>query len=796
MNWRASNWKLGTRFAVLMLLLLLAIQAASFGTIRASITANARASVAAELNVGERALRSLLSQDALRLSEASRVLGADFGFRDAVLSGDADTLRDALRNHGGRIGASVSAVLDNEFRVRSSSTDDDPEVAITVARVGQAWAQRTGNERPSVVAVWGGRPTQFVLAPLRAPLQVGWVLMGFALDERIVQRMRDVSAIDLALLVRSDVAKPWQSAVTMLPEPVDAALRRTNDPVSATVVLADTEFGLRHITLANGGGSGEVRAVLLRSVDDAVRPYQKLQLLLVAITLAGVAAFALGSALAARRITEPVRRLVDAAQRLGEGDLATPVRGINRGDEIGELAQAFEGMRRNLSAQQAQLERLAYWDSLTGLPNRVRFVDTLHATIASCSVATDCLAVLILDLDRFKQVNDVLGYAGGDRLLQGVAQRMLQVVKQGDTLARLSGDEFALLLPACGPEEAFGVAQRIATLLETPLKIDDQTIDLPASIGIACWPLHAADAGTVMTRAELAMYTAKSRKSGAMLYDPATDSASPQTLSLRSELKRAVDENELRLFLQPKINIIDGTLIGAEALLRWQHPQRGMVPPMEFIAFAEQTGFIRQLTLWVFDASACEWARLATQSALRLRLSVNLSARDLLDLDLPDKLGAILERHAAPASGFCLEITESSIMDDPARAEATLKRLAERGFKLSIDDFGTGYSSLAYLKRLPVDELKIDKSFVLAMISDTGDAKIVRSTIDLAHNLGLSVVAEGVENAAIFNALRRLGCDEAQGFHLSRPMRAEAFGAWAQRWTDRTATGWGGLEVA
>jgi diguanylate cyclase (GGDEF)-like protein len=788
-NWRPSQWKLGARFVALVLLLLLVIQAASFATIRASIAANARASVAAELDVGERALRSLLAQDAQRLSDAARVLAADFGFRDAVLSRDAETLRDALRNHGGRIKASVSAVLDLDFTVRESS-NDDPALAATIAQVGGAWARRQGDEKPSIVTVWDGQPTQFVLAPLRAPQQVGWVLMGFALDERLAQRMRSVSALDLALLVRPAGAAPWRSAVTMLPGAVDDALRAAGPAAPANVVLAGTEFGLRHVALGGDAAGGtEVRAALLRSVDEAVRPYERLQLLLAAITLAGVLAFAAGITVAARRITQPVRRLVDAAQRLGGGDLATPVRGTGRADEIGELAQAFEVMRQNVN-------KLAYEDTLTGLPNRASFGHALEAAIAAGDAKADRLAVLLLDLDRFKYVNDVLGYEGGDRLLQGVGQRLRQTVKHGDTLARLSGDEFALLLPGCGADEAFGVARRIGELLEAPLQIDDQTIDLPASIGIACWPLHAGDAGTLMTRAELAMYAAKARKGGPQLYDPATDTTSPQTLSLRSELKRAVAHGELRLFLQPKIGIGDGSLIGAEALVRWQHPQRGMVPPMQFIPFAEQTGFIRQLTLWVFEDAARQWRRIVDETGQGLRLSINLSARDLLDTDLPDKLGERLERHGAPAEGFCLEITESAIMDDPKRAETTLQRLSERGFKLSIDDYGTGQTSLTYLTVLPVQELKIDKSFVLGMTDDVRSASIVRSTVDLAHTLGLSVVAEGVENAAIFNALRRLGCDEAQGYHLSRPMRADAFAGWSRRWADRTATGWGGLELA
>jgi EAL domain-containing protein (putative c-di-GMP-specific phosphodiesterase class I) len=238
----------------------------------------------------------------------------------------------------------------------------------------------------------------------------------------------------------------------------------------------------------------------------------------------------------------------------------------------------------------------------------------------------------------------------------------------------------------------------------------------------------------------------------------------------------------LRLFLQPKIALADGRLVGAEALVRWQHPQRGLLPPMEFIPFAEQTGFIRRLTLWIFEDAARQWRALQAHGALRV--SVNLSTRDLLDLELPQKLDAILQRYRVPENGFCLEITESAIMDDPARAEATLNALSARGFKLSIDDFGTGYSSLAYLRRLPVDELKIDRSFVMAMERDADDAKIVRSTIDLAHNLGLSVVAEGIETAGVYAQLAALECDEGQGYHMSRPLPVAEFGGWARRWNE------------
>jgi EAL domain-containing protein (putative c-di-GMP-specific phosphodiesterase class I) len=285
----------------------------------------------------------------------------------------------------------------------------------------------------------------------------------------------------------------------------------------------------------------------------------------------------------------------------------------------------------------------------------------------------------------------------------------------------------------------------------------------------------------LLSRAEVAMYAAKRRGNGALMYEASIDAGSAQTLSLLTELRQAVLQNELRLYLQPKLLLDSGVVVGAEALVRWQHPQRGLVPPVQFIPFAEQTGFIRQMTIWIFEEAARHWQMLH-DDGLRLVLSVNLSTRDLLDNELPQKFEALLIKHRVPAEAFCLEITESAIMDDPQRALGTLNGLSALGFKLSIDDFGTGYSSLAYLKKLPVDELKIDQSFVRNMETDSDDAKIVKSTIDLAHNLGLCVVAEGVENAQVWDMLRELNCDQAQGFHMGKPMPAEQFAAWSSGW--------------
>ena len=804
---RTQAWfarSIGARIVTLSLGLLFAIQIASFSAISASLGEHARSVLPDQLNVGERVLKSLLDQNAQQLIDGARLLAADYGFRSAVQSNDADTIASVLENHGARIGATETALLGTDFALRASSGNDTHELIPLVSRLS---AQAASGRNASEIALLGGRPHQVVLVPMKAPVVVGWVLMGFPLGPALVAEMKSLSALNMTLLTRPSDDAPWTVALTSVP--AERAKAYTRQPWATmpaaengiqSVVVGGEEFGLRAKWLTPpptpGGaptGRASVLALVCLSIDQAVRPPRDLQIGLAAITLLGFIVFGLGSLFTARRVTTPLRALSAAADRLGAGDYSTPIEGQRRIDEIGRLANAFEQMRVNVAEKQEQILKLAYWDSLTALPNRVQFRDAARDAVAQANAAATTgpgsgatVAVIMLDLDRFKHVNDVLGYRAGDLLLSSVGARLGQQISAGDGLvARLGGDEFAVLLRRGDAAQAHAVAERIVAAFDAPLVIEEHTVDMGAGIGMACWPQHAADADTLLSRAEIAMYAAKRRTAGPLMYDASIDAASAQTLSLLTELRKAVDQGELRLFLQPKLTLHTGRIGGAETLVRWLHPQRGLVSPVYFIPFAEQTGFIRTLTMWVFEEAARHWLALQAQGIV-IVLSVNLSTRDLLDPDLPQKFDALLARHRVPAEAFCLEITESAIMDDPQRALATLNKLSDLGFKLSIDDFGTGYSSLAYLKRLPVDELKIDKSFVMTMVDDADDAKIVRSTIDLAHNLGLTVVAEGVETARVWDALRDLECDEAQGYHMGRPMPATEFPHWSSLWRGKS----------
>jgi diguanylate cyclase (GGDEF)-like protein len=787
------RWRLSTRMVAASLLLLLALQLSSLAAIRGSIESNARTQLSERLAVGERIWQRLIEQRAAKLGQGASLLAADYGLRSAIGSDDEETIVSALDNHGARIGAALTALLDTRLLVRAVSHGDDATLRPATVVLGTI-AEQLAKEG-SAVAMVGERPVQFVMVPVRAPLIIGWVAIGFELDRGPIDELQAVSGLQgtLVALPRDGAARvlhssfaPAQAAAALLGASTGAGTGRHTRSGSFEATLDAAPWLLRPVAVSHTPRA-RVQLLLAGSIDDAVAPYRALQWTLLLVSVLGLALFGAGSAWTARRVTQPLRALVRASVRLGRGDYDAPIantRELGRGGEVGELARAFDHMRLNIAAQQQEIRHLAYRDRLTGLPNRVQFRDTVIESIGRGQP----LAVIMLDLDRFKHVNDVLGYASGDRLLLGVAERLRGVVREGDTIARLGGDEFALLLECADVERAHTMALRIAAAFEQPLRLDDQPVDLSAGLGIALWPSGTAgesepnaapDADTLLSRAEIAMYAAKRRTAGAQLYDASLDSASAQNLSLLSELREAIEHGQFRLYLQPKVRVADGALCGAEALVRWQHPQRGLVPPMEFIPFAEQTGFIRQLTLWMFAEVARRQSALAALGVARV--SINLSTRDLLDVELPDKLDAMLVQHGATAQRLCLEITESAIMDDPERAEATLQRLAQRGFKLSIDDFGTGYSSLAYLKRLPVHELKIDKSFVMAMERDDSDAKIVRSTTDLAHGLGLSVVAEGVENASILQRLNALGCDEAQGYHLSKPLDVAAFEAWVAK---------------
>jgi len=478
----------------------------------------------------------------------------------------------------------------------------------------------------------------------------------------------------------------------------------------------------------------------------------------------------------------------DAATMIGVGREATGVRKDGTifpiDLAVSEMhlddARYYIGIVRDITNRKAQTAALQYQalhDALTDLPNRSLLGDRLRQAVLIAQREQRPLALLIMDLDRFKEINDTLGHHVGDQVLQEVAVRMRAVLRESDTVARLGGDEFAILLPETDGQRAQLTAAKILKSLEERFVLDGRVMDISASIGIALYPENGEDGATLMQHADVAMYAAKRHGRGYALYELAQDQHSMRQLALTGELRYGIENAQLVLHYQPKIDLKTGRVFGVEALARWQHPLYGLMMPDEFIPLAEQTGLIKSLTKWVFNAAlnqCSEWRR----ANLEISIAINISARNLHDVDFIAEIGRVAEVCGETHRRMKMEITETSIMAEPMRTLTTLRLLDSMGVRLAIDDFGTGYSSLAYLKQLPVHEIKIDKSFVMGMEHDEDSVVIVRSTIDLAHNLGLQVVAEGVEDRHTYDLLVQLGCDAAQGFYMARPMPLDELLVW------------------
>ena len=765
---------LAFRIVVFFVGLLATVLIAAFVVVSAADLRISHDTAATELHTGERVFHRLLEQRSAQLQQAANVVALDFGFRQAVATGETDTIVSVLQNHGSRIHAQLVMLSSLDNRILADTVR--PERRGTPYPFPQLLKQPQDARVPTDVEWIDGRLYQLVAVPVQAPITIGWVTMGFVVDDATVRDLSELSGLQVSLLGQANGA--WRSFASGLPQTQRDALAGTlpaHPAVSDRIELGGEAYEYRLSQL--GGQNGQtIYGLFTLSVRESLAPFYALQKTLV--VLAGIAllvCLAAGLKIA-RRITGPLRDLAEVARRIQRGDyrqtLDTPDQ-----TEIGQLSGSLAHMQAAIAEREAEISKLAFQDTLTGLPNRLRFNQLLGSAIADAARVNGPLAVLLIDLDRFQQINDTLGHPTGDRVLQEVGTRLREAIRQEDIVARISGDEFALFLPGARYSDAMHTITRIHHVFDRRFELDGRPLDLRASVGVAGYPEHGSDATELMRCADLAMYRAKRSGQREALYDPSYLTFRQEHLSLLGDLQRAVERNELTLYFQPKVQLSDGLAREAEALVRWIHPERGFVPPGDFIPFAEQTGYIREVTRWVLAHAiqqAGEWA----QADKPIKVSVNLSTRDLKDEHLPVLVGELLTRYTLDPTLLCLEITESGFMEDPGHALGILKRLRALGVGLAIDDYGTGFSSLAYLRQLPITELKIDRAFVLELDRNLSDRMIVQSTIEMAHRLGLHVVAEGVETQAIVDVLAGLGCDLIQGYFYSKPVPGEAFRQW------------------
>ncbi|MEO1573819.1 MAG: EAL domain-containing protein [Pseudomonadota bacterium] len=754
--------------------LLLVAQLVSLVAVLATTRSNAMAQALDDLELGRRIFLEIFDTRTAQLDDTVQVLARDFGFKSAVASRNEETLRLALVNQAARINAELMLFQGVDSRFVASDRGSVPDRADLDRLVSIGAASDSASH--AVVAL-GGVPYQMVAEPVFAPGQVGWIWVGFELGDALASQMRALTAMDVSFVLTETGAVVGSSLP--LAERADVAgIDLAQSLTSAVSAQVGQDRRLtRALPLA---GDGSAQALLHVSLADALKSFNTLRWQLALVVIAALIVSLITATKLSVSITRPVAWLLNAARRIGAGDYEKPIE-VTRDDELGQLARTFNDMQRGIAEREASIRHAASHDALTDLPSRAVVDDRLTQAIARAQRQGDACSVLMVDLNRFKEINDTLGHAIGDAVLVGLADRFRDVMRESDTVARLGGDEFLLILDQCDIEQARQFVHRIHPALVKPMSIDNVTINISVSMGLAAYPKDASGGQALLRRADIAMYSAKEQQVPLRVYEAGQDEAHLHKLGLISDLCEAVKNNGLTLHYQPKVSADSGEVTHVEALVRWTHPEHGVIFPDQFIGLAEESGNIGMLTEWVLNEAVRQMA-VWQDRGIEMNVAVNLSALDLLDERLPERVQAILDEHGVAPAKLDLEITESAVMTDAVRANATLVALQEIGVVLSIDDFGTGHSSLAQLKRLPVQVLKIDKSFVMNMADSSDDEVIVRSTIELAHNMGLKVVAEGVDNARSRDLLAEFGCEYLQGYLYAKPQSAEEFEAWLQHY--------------
>ncbi|MEO8444570.1 MAG: EAL domain-containing protein [Gammaproteobacteria bacterium] len=743
-----------------------------------------------ELEVGQRVFERLLAERAIQLSTAVRILASDYGFKEAIATSDTETIESVLANHGSRVKADLAAFIARDativtsthaFTARGAKGDSDqfPYAAMLTD-------SSDGRSTADAILIPGGGAYQIVVTPVRAPELIGWVCIGFVIDDALARAFKDLTNLDVSFAA-ADSRRLLASTLTpvvrgAMPDALSLAGITAGRPVELQV--AETSYLTRRSPLPGAGHT--LVAVLQTSMDEALLGLHNLVVKVLVIVAVALLLAIAAARLVARSVTRPLRELAEAARRIAGGFYGEQIR-MSRQDEFGLLSDAFDDMQAGIARREARIIHQAQHDGLTGLPNRLALRDRITVALARTTREHRSGALLLVDIVAFKAINDSLGHHTGDSVLQEIGRRLVDQARTADTVARYGGNGFVLLLEDVSEAAARQAAQRILNATVEPLRLPEAQVRIDVTVGVCLFPAHGEDAETLLRRAEIALYAARASGREIDIYAIGQDENHLRRLSLLSDLAVALEHDQMEIHYQPKMDLRTRRIRQAEALVRWRHPVRGLVAPDEFITLAEQSGLIGQLTQLVL-AKVIRQIRAWSSLGIDLAVSVNVSALDLAEEGFADRIMELLRLSNVHPGQMTLEMTESTVIRDMHYTREVMKRLRDAGVHFSIDDFGTGYSSLAQLRSLPLHELKIDKSFVLNLTGSPEDALIVRSTIDLAHNMGLVVCAEGIESESAIDLLASMQCDLGQGFCISRPMAAPAFGDWLVRYEEQLRT--------
>ncbi|TVP92889.1 MAG: EAL domain-containing protein [Pseudomonadaceae bacterium] len=753
--------RLRTRLMLVLIALLAAVLIAVFAAVLNTTGNSAERQAHQQLQVGANVLERLLALRARELANAAEILVADFGFRDAVASGDMPTLASALRNQAARIGADQALFLDTEGRVRVTSqgvvdgADDLDLQAMQPLPQG------------GMLAVLGGQPYLLVEALVHAPRLLGQVVLAFALDAELAADMRTLTGLEVSFITRQ-----LDQVVDQVATLDDFAPASEADSEAMRVLAGEHYLTTRLVLLTEPPWT--VYTELLSPLREALAIFDvlKRELWLIAV-LALVISF-IAAALLAGSLSRPVSELAAVARRIGSGDYRAQA-SLQRSDELGLLAQSIDQMRSGIAQREQQIQHNALHDPLTGLANLTR----LHGRLDESLQARQQGVLVLLALAELDAIIRVHGQTAFEQAIIDLANNLQQGEARSELIAYQPGEGFFLLLEQESLAQAAVHADRALDLLSIELRMPDSKQRLTWLAGLVLWPQQGNSGDELLRRVRMAVSSARPGAERLAVYQSERDQAYQRRMQLIRDLPHAVRLDELTAVFQPKLCLTSGKVLAVEALMRWRHGRLGPIAPDEFIGLAEETGSIGLLTAWMLDAVMAQLQCWQAEGR-DIEVAMNVSTRDLENADFPGRVRDALESYRVAPHCLSLEVTESALMRDPEGSIVNLRRLRELGVSLAVDDYGTGYSSLATLKSLPVQILKIDKSFVLNLAQSADDAVIVRSTIELAHNMKLQVVAEGIEDVASLNWLREHGCDIGQGYFISRPLPATELTEWLQ----------------
>ncbi|GAA3918849.1 putative bifunctional diguanylate cyclase/phosphodiesterase [Litoribacillus peritrichatus] len=728
-----------------------------------------------QLNVGRKVFEQLLNIRGRQLFDSAEVLTADFGFKGAVSAGDRETILSVLENHGARIGADLMMLSSLDGSLIAST--DIATQQRNLFPFAELLPQAEEDGGLLTVVMLDGKAYQMVMLQVNAPVPVAWASIGFLLDQNLANQLQDLTHLEVTF--RGEAKDQKGFSISTMEDARNGAGQSTllNDEEWQRMSLNDNDY-LALLTPLVNTPMYQVSAILRTSLNKAYASFSPLKIQVLLISLVALILSAISAFFIAKNVTRPIHALVMAAKRISGGDYSEDILvGRTSKDEIGELATSFNVMQRGIADREEKILYQVYHDTLTGLPNRILIREEMNKLLQDYQQTEQCFSVICININRFKQVNDTFGYQIGDELLKAFVSRLQSVVKQGATPGRIGADEFLVLHTGTPEPQLPDEINRILSELNTNYMVGEFDISITTCAGVATYPKHGDRADQLLRRADIALNEAKLKKQDVAYYELGADEKYLNQIRLINDLKQAIEQDQLVMFYQPKVDLKQRKVTQVEALIRWFHKELGFISPEEFIGLAEQSGLMPALTRWVIKNVLNE-AVVWREQNVNVAMAVNLSAYDLAYDDLPNYVSDLLVQCQLSTESLILEVTESAVMEDPEQALNVLHQFKSSGIKLAIDDYGTGYSSLSQLTSMPVDELKIDMSFVLKLDQSKDDQAIVRSTIEMGHNLGLSIVAEGVENRDSWALLEEYGCDKLQGYYICKPQSSSDFIQW------------------